>query len=311
MGDLRILDLTIAEPNSATDPWLRVKEARIDVHLGQLLCGNCEPNEILVDDFWLRIWRKKDGTPEIGDLLRDRSDSSTSIPALIWRSRSRSRPVGDTSRSSTTPGGTRLDFTEIQASGTRGPRLVSIDELKARLNGGTFAMAAKLDRDPVMPRFEAEARASAVEIDTRMPVLGFFVPVVAGATEGHGGKFDLMLALKGQGTTCAEIRRSLRGQGSVVLDPIDLESSKFLGRARRPRRLAGREPDRLGCHRLHGRKGADLHRRPDDPRLSVPLRPERLDRLRWPVRLQRQGRSDHRQAPQRGQGLDDGAQSEF
>jgi AsmA-like C-terminal region len=228
MGDLRIMDLTIAEPNSSTDPWLRVKEARIDVHLGQILCGNCEPSEIQVDDFSLRIWRKKDGTPEIGDLLRDRSGptgqhsgSHEAKSIAIKANRGRVRITDD-------PSGTSLDLTEIQASGTRGHKLVSIDELKARLNGGTIAMAAKLDRDPFMPRFEAELRASGVEIDSRMPVLGFFVPVVAGATEGLGGKFDLLLALKGQGTTRAEIRRSLRGQGSVVLDPIDLEGSKFL-----------------------------------------------------------------------------------
>ena len=126
------------------------------------------------------------------------------------------------------PSGTRLDFEEVAAKGTRGHRLISIDELKGKLNGGTIEMAAKLDRDPTSPRFEAEIRSNDVEIDSKMPVLGFFVPVVAGATEGLGGKFDLLLALKGQGSTRSEVRRSLVGHGSVVLDPIDLEGSKFL-----------------------------------------------------------------------------------
>ncbi len=61
-----------------------------------------------------------------------------------------------------------------------------------------------------------------------MPVLGFFVPVVAGTAEGVGGKCDFLIDVTGQGTTRAEVRRSLRGHGSVVLDPIDLEGSKFL-----------------------------------------------------------------------------------
>jgi AsmA protein len=126
------------------------------------------------------------------------------------------------------PSGTRLDFSNIEAKGTWGHRLVSIDELRGGLNGGKIVMAAKLDRDPVTPRFQAEVKTRAVEIDGGMPVLGCFVPVVAGATEDVGGKFDLLLVLKGQGTTRAEIRRTLTGHGSVVLDPIDLEGSKFL-----------------------------------------------------------------------------------
>ena len=233
MGDLRIQDLTLAEPASPADPWLKVAEARIDVHLGQVLCGHCEPKEILVDGAWLRIWRKKDGTPEIGDLLRDRSASSRGLAkgataeaqaqaSLTLKVAGASVQVVDE------PSGTRLDLSDVEARGTWGHRLVSVDDLRGRLNGGTIAMAAKLERDPVAPRFRAELRTRAVEIDRGMPVLGFFVPVVAGATDGVGGKFDLLLALEGRGTTRAEIRRTLEGHGSVVLDPIDLEGSKFL-----------------------------------------------------------------------------------
>ena len=231
MGNLRIQGLSIAEKGSADDPWLKVAEARIDVHLGQILCGNCNPKEIRVDGVALRIWRKKDGTPEIGDLLRDGSSSSIartkassgeSPAAMTLHVTGASVQVIDD------PSGTRLDLADIEAKGTWAHRLVSIDDLRGKLNGGTLAMAARLDRDPACPRFEAEVRTTAVEIDRGMPVLGFFVPVVAGATEGVGGKFDLLLALKGQGTTRAEIRRTLRGHGSVVLDPIDLEGSKFL-----------------------------------------------------------------------------------
>jgi hypothetical protein len=231
MGDLRIMDLTIAEPTSATDPWLRVAEARIDVHLGQVLCGDCEPREIQVDGFSMRIWRKKDGSAEIGDLIRDGSASTHGRASEA--SHDSSSPIalkvsGGSLRIIDEPSGTRLDVSEVEAQGTRGRRLVTVDHLGGKLNGGTLAMAARLDRDPAVPRFEAEVRTSAVEIDRGMPLLGFFVPVVAGATEGVGGKFDLRLALKGQGATRAEIRRSLRGNGSMVLDPIDLEGSKFL-----------------------------------------------------------------------------------
>ena len=233
MGDLRVQDLTLAEPASPADPWLKVAEARIDVHLGQVLCGHCQPKEIVVDGAWLRVWRKKDGTPEIGDLLKDRSASAATqghpkgkpgeIPGAMTL-----KVTGAIVQVVDDPSGTRIDLSDVEARGTWGHRLVSIDELRGRLSGGTIAMAAKLDRDPVTPRFQAELRTRAVEIDRGMPALGFFVPVVAGATEGVGGKFDLLLALKGQGTTRSEIRRTLTGHGSVVLDPIDLEGSKFL-----------------------------------------------------------------------------------
>ena len=113
----------------------------------------------------------------------------------------------------------------------------------------------------------------------------YFVPVVAGTTDGVGGKLDLLLALKGQGATRAEVRRSLRGHGSVLLDPIDLDGSKFLAALDVLGDWPQRGPDRLGLGRLRDRPGADLHRGPDDPGLAVPVRPGRLDRLRRPVRL--------------------------
>ena len=229
-GDLRIQDIAIAEKKTPADPWLKVGEARIDVHLGQILYGHCEPKEIQVSGASLRIWRRPDGTPEIGDLLRDRSTSpkghvrgsvdSSAVVAL--------KVTGASVQIVDDPSGTRLDLTEVEAKASASHRLVAIETLKARLNGGNLAMAAKLDRDPKMPRYEAEVRAGGVEIDRGMPVLGYFVPVVAGATDGVGGKFDLWLALKGQGTTRGEVRRSLIGHGSVMLDPVDLEGSKFL-----------------------------------------------------------------------------------
>jgi AsmA protein len=233
LGDLRIMDLSIAENDQPADPWLKVAETRIDVHLGEILTGHCEPSEIEVDAPWLRIWRKPEGTIEIVDLLRDNSKSTKASghgqktgegPSIALKVTNGQVRVIDE------PSGTVLELANLSGKGICGPRIVTIEELRGTLNSGKFAMAAKLDRDPATPRFEAEFQASGVEIDQQMPVLGFFVPVVAGPTNGVGGRFDLILALRGQGTTQAEIRRTLRGQGSVVLDPIDLEDSKFLAK---------------------------------------------------------------------------------
>ena len=233
LGELRIIDLTLAEPATPADPWLEVAEARIDVHLGQVLTGPCEPKEIEVDGVSLRIWRKPDGAFEVGDLLIPRDDAQD-------RGRSRASHPGPA------PGpiaiqvkgadvhvideasGNRFELVGAKVRVAWGRRFVAIEDLRGTLNGGAFALAAKIDRDPAGPRFEAEVRASGVEIDGAMPVLGCLVPVVAGATDGIGGKFDLMLALNGQGASRAEVLRSLRGHGSVALDPIDLEGSRFL-----------------------------------------------------------------------------------
>ncbi len=225
LGELRIINLAIAEPSTPTNPWLRADEARIDVHLGQVFCGHCDPKEVEVEGVTLRIWRKQDGTPEVGDLFTDGN-----APA-----RGRSKAVQGESHGTMEikvtgakiqvvddASGNQLEISDVAARGTWGVRQVWVEELRGKVNGGTFAMAAKLDRDPGCPRFEAEVQAIGVEIDRGMPVLGYFMPVVAGSTERVGGKFNLRLALKGQGATRAEVVRSCKGHGSVALDPIDL-----------------------------------------------------------------------------------------
>ncbi len=232
LGGLRIMDLAIAEPNQPSDPWLKVAETRIDVHLGQILTGHCTPSAIEIDGPWLRIWRKAGGLPELGEFLRDGSkhdkprgqhgsSSASGSPITLKVTNGAVRIIDE-------PSGTELDLADVSGTGGCGSRLVTIDDLRGTINSGKFAMALKLERDPVSPRFEAEIKASGVEIDRGMPVLGFFVPVVAGSTDGFGGRFDLDISLRGQGSTRPEIRRTLRGRGSVLLSPIDLEGSKFL-----------------------------------------------------------------------------------
>jgi hypothetical protein len=232
LGELRIVNLALAEPSTPTDPWLEVAEAKLDVHLGQVLTGHCEPGEVEVDGVSLRIWRREDGSIEAGDLI---ADGTIAPRGRAWPADRgvAPRPVSITVKNASIrvlddPSGNRFDLSDARARVTWGHGIVAIEELRGQLNGGTFALAARLDRDREGPRFEAEVHASDVEIDRGLPVLGYFVPVVAGGTDGVGGKFDLTLALKGQGSTRAEVLRSLNGHGSVKLDPVDLEGSRFL-----------------------------------------------------------------------------------
>jgi len=230
LGNLRVLNLTIAEPRTPADPWLRVAEARIDIHLGQVLLGHCEPSRVEVDGLAVRIWCRKDGTPEFGDLLRSTGGagggasrpgrSPTAGFAVAVRNAS-VRVVDE-------PSGTRVDLTEVEARARVGGLIATLEELKGKLNGGTIRLAVRLDRDPGSPRFEAEVHAAGVGLDRGLAALGTYLPVVAGATEGVGGKLNMNVALDGRGAARAEIRPTLRGHGSIALDPIDLDGSRFL-----------------------------------------------------------------------------------
>ena len=233
-GELRIVDLTMAEPSTPTDPWLRVAEAKIDVRLGQVLTGQCDLKEVQVEGVSLRIRRRADGSSELADLLLDDRVTprgrASGTPAegpgsiAVRVSGGRVRFVDEADGRPAEP----IELTGIEARATVGRRSISIDDLRGKLNGGTIAMAAKLDRDPRGPRFEVEARARGIEIARGMSALGLLVPVIAGPTEGVGGKLDLIFSVHGRGKTLAEVRRSIQGRGSVMVDPIDLEGSRFL-----------------------------------------------------------------------------------
>ena len=262
LGNLRILDLSLAERSTPADPWLRVAEARVDVHLGQVLLGRCKPGEIAVEGASVRAWRRRDGSLEIGDILRATPGSSAAskarpdpgaspMMALVIR--------GSSLRVVDEPSGTRFDLTGVEAEASCDGRTTTLRRMKGSVNGGTFELAARLERDPIAPRFEVEARVSGLAVDNGLPALAYLVPVVAGTSDGAGagGKLDLSLNLDGRGATRAEVRRSLHGQGSVRIDPIDLDGSKFLaaldalGDAPRPGKIGAVSADlRIGEGRV-------------------------------------------------------------
>src|SRR5947209_4857776 len=86
------------------------------------------------------------------------------------------------------PSGTRFDLTGVRGDATTDGRLLMLNGMKGDVNGGSFEMAARLERDPISPRFELEFRAKGVMLDQGMPALAYLVPVVAGTTNGVGGK---------------------------------------------------------------------------------------------------------------------------
>lgn len=235
-GNLKIDDLSFAERQTPADPWLRVDETRIDVHLGQMLLGRCEPSDVMVDGASLRVWRRGDGRFEFGDLARPSPSvvpggvsalpTPNLIPAVnIHVSSAKVRFVDD-------PNQFRADLTDITARGSYKPLAVKVDDLRGQVNGGSLAMAAQLVRDPSSPRFSAEVQGKSIHLDHGLELVEMFVPLVARSDDRIGGTLNVRLALRGQGVSCPEIRKNLTGHGSILLDPIDLDGSKILSELR-------------------------------------------------------------------------------
>ena len=232
LGNLRVRGLAVAERATPGDPWLRVAEARLDVHLLRLLFGHCRPAEIDIDGLDLRVHRRSDGTLEFGDLLagpgprdprssRDATAPDSSKTTLRFRG-ARVVVVDD-------PGATRVDLSEIEGTASWDGRVAEAPLLTGSLNGGKFAFAFNYDRSGPEPSFQAEVRARGVALaGAGIRALGLFAPVVASEVAGDiDGRCDLMLALRDHGGSADALRRNLVGHGAIRLDPIDLTSSRI------------------------------------------------------------------------------------
>lgn len=229
-GALTFQDLTIAEKATAADPWLRVAQASVDVHLVQLLSGCCQPTEIDVDGVALRILRRADGTLEFGELLAGSdpkakpsdSDSGTSSHAVHLNIKRGRMIIIDEAV------GLNMDLSDVEGQALYEGKTASVPKLEGNINGGTFAFAAKFDKTNPTPRYETELIARGVSLDAGMSVLGFLAPVISDATDSVDGRVSLRLALKGEGVDGPQLLPSLKGYGSIAIDPIDLDGSALL-----------------------------------------------------------------------------------
>lgn len=230
LGGVTLHDLAIAAPRSGGDPWLRVVEASINVGPRQLLFGRVEPSAVDVRGLRLRVLRRLDGTLELADLLRsdpDPKDASASVEdreptALEVRVRDAEVTILDE------PTGTRLEFTGVEGRGTSRGGLLIVQELRGVLNGGPFQFAAQVDRTDREVRYEGQVRLREASLRGGIGALAYLIPVAAGAAGDLDGKGAIDLYLRGRGDTREELRRTLVGQGRVVLDPIVLDGSRLL-----------------------------------------------------------------------------------
>lgn len=232
LGNVALKNLSIGAPKSGGDPWLTVANARLNVNLLQILTGHIDPTEIRVDGISLRVRRREDGTLELSDLLETSpSDSSatssdadcpgpTGLDVVITNARVQ---VIDE------PSQTRVEFVGIEGLANCAGRRATIQYLKGMVNGGTFELAAQLDRTTAVPAFEGQFRAHDVTLGEGMTALEYLLgPVLSDSRGKVEGRLALDLYLRGQGGSREAIQSSLVGNGTAEVEEIHLNNSKLL-----------------------------------------------------------------------------------
>ncbi len=231
LGDLKIRDLCLAERSTPTDPWLRVGEAVINVNPVRVVFGCCQPSVVGIENAEIRVHRRVDGSYEFGELARSRTSGFASVGSATPLADSPAiqlRVANSTIRLIDEAAQIRLILSNVQAQAAYQPRIVELKSVEGLLNGGTFKMAARLQRDPSVPQFSAEVRVNQARLDRGLNMVGKFVPLIARDEAPINGRLNLRLAVHGQGATSNEIQRTVTGQGSILLDPIDLVGSRLL-----------------------------------------------------------------------------------
>ncbi|HWE38044.1 MAG TPA: AsmA-like C-terminal region-containing protein [Isosphaeraceae bacterium] len=248
LGNLRLLGLEIGGDGTAP-PWLRVDELRLDLNPVHLLTGCSAPKEVDARGVELTVHRDKDGNCALLDLLngpgRGPSDpGGTSQPVAVSLA-----VMGGRVRVLDDPSGTALELRELDGRATWDGKRGTIESLKGKLNGGTLAFSGSIDCGGNVPWFEGRLQAQGVGLGAGMGALDRVVPVLDGTPAELDGTLDLDLDLRGEGTSRADLERSLAGQGAIALDPVALDGSRLVAELAKVVPLPPR--GRIGSIRSH------------------------------------------------------------
>jgi len=230
-GGVYFNNLTLGAPDSGADPWLRAEEVSLNLSVMQLVRGRVEPTEIDLRGVVLRVLRRRDGSVELSDLFRTEGTArprdhgaDDREPAVIqMRVHDASVLLVDE------PTGTRLELAGVEGHGAWHGGVASVNDLRGRVNGGTFQFAAQVDPGSgTEPRFEGQIRLADVALRPGMNALEYLVPVLTGAPDGADGRLALDFYLRVQGATREKLARSAVGHGRISLDPIALDGSSLV-----------------------------------------------------------------------------------
>jgi AsmA protein len=252
LGGVDLTGLRIGAPGAVGDPWLEAGQMHIDVSLFQLLWGSFQPTYLEVEGGALRVLRREDGSFELADLVRGGNGNGGSARASDEPHRcGMSKLKAKISQLKVVlidrPTQTMVTLEDVQGEGNWEGEGAFVATLSGQLNQGPFQFTAHLDRSTGKPSFEGEFRASEVVMDHDMGVLRYLVPVLAGAQGQLQGRLAMDVYLRGQGNTKELLSKSLVGQGTINLDPVDLDGTPILLEFRK---LVDRPPgEKLGSLR--------------------------------------------------------------
>ncbi len=230
-GGIELTGLKIGAPRSVGDPWLEAKRIRLDVSPWQLLRGKCEPTNLQADEATLRVLRRKDGSLELADLVildGDGAATSRNQPHHCGPSKLNTKIQQARILLIDEPSHTQLTFAEVEGEANWEGDGAFVATLSGRLNQGPFQFTAHLDQSGGQPNFEGQFRTSDVVLDKGMNVLRYLVPVLAGAAGEIRGRMAMDVYLRGRGESRDVLCQSLVGNGSLVLDPIELNGTPLM-----------------------------------------------------------------------------------
>jgi uncharacterized protein involved in outer membrane biogenesis len=222
-GGVSLSNLRIGAPRSVGDPWLEAPRVHIDVSPFQLLRGKFEPTSLDVDGLTLRVLRRRDGSLELADLVRAdprTAATQTSEPHECGLSKLSARLHHARVQLVDIPNQTSVELQDVEGEGIwEGEGAFNVT-LRGQFNEGPFQLTAHFYRSGRQPIFEGQFRATDTMLDGNMNALRYLVPVLAGTPGQVQGKLDMDLYLSGQGNTREALCKTLRGRGSVSIEPI-------------------------------------------------------------------------------------------
>jgi len=248
LGGLRLVNLSIGSPQNTDEPWLRAAEVRSDCCLSQLFRGKLKPSTVEVDRAALRVFRRRDGSLELADLIQPKPDgrghagtASTAVcqpeSLLVHVTNSKIELIDE-------PSQTHLHLDDVSGEGLCEGRKITVRNLAGVLNGGSFRLAGQLDLTDSYRIVDVALEADGVVLDDGMSALRYVIPPINGAALKWKGRLRSDVRAQGRGTDWEAVGRSLEGRGTVALDSIDLDGAPFfdeltkLGKLSRQRRIA-------------------------------------------------------------------------
>lgn len=230
-GGIELSNLKIGAPGVVDDPWLLAPRVQIGMSLMQLMCGRFEPTSLDVEKASLRVRRRQDCTFELTESVSHEADQARpSTPEAHPRGPSQLKITLRQSRIvvADEPSQTSVEFEDVGGEGDWEGDGAFVANLTGRVNQGQFQLSAHLDEAGGWPKFEGQLRATGVVMHQEMDVLRYLVPVLAGTSGEVNGTLNMDLYLRGHGRSTEGIRKSLMGQGSLKLDPVQLGGTPLM-----------------------------------------------------------------------------------